>query len=143
MRNRVGLLISLFAVAGWAGTRFKDTTGTLPTSATDGVALTGVTSCRGSVRYTDGGTASGGKLVPYYRDSILGWVEGPKSDQCSLDTDVQVDGGARQKQVCAWLVSTQYGRAALVPLNVTPQNAPIVRLECWGADLPNSDGGAQ
>jgi hypothetical protein len=122
MPNRPAfVLFGLIALTAWAGSRFVQNTGGLPTASTDGVSLVEVTGCRGSVRYTDGGSVSGGKLIPYYYDSVVGWTEGAKANQCLLDTDTQADGGTRRAQVCEWPVAVGFGRVALVSTGLTPQ----------------------
>lgn len=135
MRNLV-IFTALCAALAWGGTRATQTTGQLPAAATDGVSLVDVSACRASIRYTDGGTATAGALVPYYYDAVLGWREGPKLSQCTLDSDTQVDGGARFGQLCEWRVINPFGRAAVVPKGLSPQPVGIIRLECYGERLP-------
>lgn len=130
-----------------AGTRFSLTNGSVPQATTDGVGLDSVTACRGSVATPDGGTVMGGTLVPYYYDTKLGWMEGPASQACTLDTTTQSDGGNRAVQICQWTVSARYGRAALVSKNLVNAAGTAIsantRLDCFGIDLPQVDGGAR
>lgn len=143
MTRPAAVALALLALSALAGTRFAQTSGGVPTASTDGVSLVGVTACRGSVRYTDGGSVAGGKLIPMYYDTVLGWTEAKTTDQCNLSTDTLADGGARRTQLCEFVVAAQFGRAALVSTGLTPQVSGIVRLECWGPDLPTLDGGAR
>lgn len=146
MKRYVLIAAVLGAVAAGAGTRYVETYGTLPTvladgGTTDGLSLAEVTACRATVRFIDGGTVAGGKLVPYYYDSAIAqWLESKTSDQCTLATDTQVDGGARRAQICEWAVQAQYGRVSVVPLSLTPQTQGIIRLECSG---PGLNGGTR
>lgn len=134
----------LLAAVAFAGSRFTETTGQLPKAATDGVSLIGVEACRASVRYIDGGTVAGGSIVPYYYDSAIGtWFQGADASKCTLDSTTQVDGGTRFAQICEWKVQAQFGRAAIVGSSLTPQAVAINRLECWGPNVPASDGGAK
>lgn len=134
------IIISLLATAAWAGSRAADTDGSPPTSATAGVNIAEVEACRGSVRFTDGGTIMGGKLVPYYYDSVLGWTEAKTADQCTLATDTLIDGGSRRTQTCEFAVQARYGRAALAGKSLVGEDGGAVqgtvRLECWGRELP-------
>ena len=146
-RLAVFLVVLLCSIAAYAGTRFVQNTGSLPTSNTDGVPLAGMSFCRGSVRNSDGGTLMGGTLLPYYKDSILPWGESASASKCTLDTSAQADGGPRYVQVCDWSVAAPFGRLALVGQSLvdnasSPVTAPTVRLECWSAGASNvPDGG--
>jgi hypothetical protein len=107
------LVIALIAGIAVGGSRVVDTNGSPPSDPT--AQMLGVyqaTAVRGSVRFTDGGAAVAGILVPYYYDPSLpnvGPWEGPVSDRCTLDNDTQMDGGSRMMQSCVWAVSLPTG----------------------------------
>jgi hypothetical protein len=152
----VVVAVSLLAAAAIAGTRFVDTAGAPPSGATDGVSLldvgpygsvTPITACRGTIRFSDGGTIMGGSLVPHYYDAVVGWIEGKDSDQCALSGSKLLDGGSRHSQYCEWTVTSRFGRAALAGKSLIGEDGgsvvPIMRLECWCLNCPSADGGAQ
>lgn len=140
--KRALLLTGLVALSVWAGTRAKDTDGSLPSTATDGVSLKEVQSCRASVRSVDGGTVNGGTVVSFYYDSVLGWVRSPASLDCVLEANKLLDGGAPSVQICPDTeVLASYGRVSFVPFGVVNASGAAVpgmqvRTECFGRDLP-------
>jgi hypothetical protein len=150
--SRSLLLTGLIALSVWAGTRAKDTTGAVPSAATDGVSLKEVQSCRASVRVADAGTVNGGTLVAYYYDAVLGWVRSNTSLDCTLEANKGPSGAAPSAQVCPdTQVLAAYGRVAVASSGLvgadggTPngigvdggQNVePVVRIECFGSNLP-------
>lgn len=146
------LLTGLLALSVWAGTRAKDTTGAVPSAATDGVALRGVQACRVSARALDGGTVNGGTLVAYYYDSALGWVRSNTSLDCTLEANKGPSGAAPTAQVCpdtevlAGFGRVSYAATGLVGADGGTPNGigvdgganvePVVRTECFGVDIP-------
>lgn len=144
MKNKakISLVLALgCALVAYAGTRAKDSNGSIPTSATDGVSLDRVTGCRISVRVMDGGTVNGGTLVSYYYDPVLGWVRSPTALDCTLEANKLIDGGAPASQVCSdTQVLAQYGRVGVAVKSLVNGAASSItatsRIECWGPELP-------
>jgi hypothetical protein len=150
-------VVTLLAAAAFAGTRWVETSGGIPTAPTDGIGLADsatyggplpITAVRASVRFTDGGTIMGGTLVPYYYDSAIGqWVEAKDADQCALATSKLVDGGSRRVQVCEWTVQARFGRAAVAAKLLVGEDAGpvtgIIRLEGYGVNVQSQNGSAQ
>lgn len=136
------LLICGLAVAAWAGSRAKETSGARPTLSTDGVSLSEVEGCRASVRSTDGGTVNGGKLVLFYYDAVLGWTRAQSSLDCTLEANKMLDGGAPSAQVCPdYGTLARFGRVGVASQNLVSADGgtvagATVRLECWGRNLP-------
>lgn len=127
MRNFivVSLFIVLVGAVSLAATRAQDSTCGYPTGSaldggtTNGVSLSEVTSCRMSVRVTDGGTINGGTLVTYYYDAVLGWVRASTALDCVLEANKLIDAGAPAAQVCPDTnVLGRYGRVTVVGKNL-------------------------
>lgn len=148
----VGCAVVVCAAVAWAGSRASDSAGAQPSAATDGVSLHRAQGCRMSVRVYDGGTLNGGKLLAWYYDSVLGWVRASTALDCTLEANKLPDAGAPAAQVCPDLEPlAQFGRlgaqsSALVGADGGTPNglgsdggrnqAPVVRVECWGPELP-------
>lgn len=149
------LLISgavLLAWLAWAGSRANESTGAVPSLATDGVSLNDSEGCRLSVREADGGTLNGGTLAVWYYDARLGWVRSASALDCVLESNKLADGGAPSAQVCPDLQPlARFGRLGveargLVGLDGGSPNglgvdgganvAPVLRVECWGRAIP-------
>lgn len=134
---------AVFAVLGicglaWAGTRVVDTDGSPPVDNTTMLGTYSAIACRGSVRFTDGGSAGGGMLVPYYYDPTLPNVapwQGANAEACTLDSDTQLDGGARPVQSCSWTLTLQSGYVSIAAKNLVGYDggavSAIVRTECF------------
>ena len=153
MRKLSLMIAGLCALAAWAGTRAKDSSGAQPSAASDGVSLNDSIGCRASVRVTDGGTINGGKLLAWYYDPVLGWVRASTLLDCSLEANKLPDGGAPSAQVCLdFEPAARFGRigfqsSSLVGADGGSPNgfdgtdggqhvAPVVRVECWGPTIP-------
>lgn len=150
--RKLGLLTLCLAAVAWAGSRVKESAGAVPTSATDGVSLLEVESCRVSIRVDGGGTINGGTLASHYYDSVLGWTRSATGLDCVLEANKLLDGGAPSSQVCPDSAPlARFGRFAVAAVNIigadggTPngvgadggQNVvPVVRVECFGRGLP-------
>lgn len=136
--------LGLCALTALAGTRAKESQGTVPFNdggVLEGVSLSEVEGCRLSARVTDGGTINGGGLAVYYYDSVLGWVRSSTSLDCSFESNKLQDGGAPSVQVCPDLgVLAKYGRIAaagkLIVNGAGSAATATVRVECWGRNLP-------
>lgn len=121
----VSMCVLLVAAVAAGATRAQDSTCGYPTGSaldggtTNGVSLTEVTSCRMSVRVTDGGTINGGTLVTYYYDAVLGWVRASTALDCILEANKLIDAGAPAAQVCPDTnVLGRYGRVTVVGKNL-------------------------
>ncbi len=134
-------VLFLIGFAAWAGSRAKDSDGSVPTASTDGVSLSEVTGCRASVRSDGGTTINGGTLVLYYYDAVLGWAPSQSSLDCTLDAHRAADGGAGLSLVCPdTRVTAPYGRVAVNARSLTSSDGGVptalVRIECFGPNLP-------
>lgn len=141
MTNRRGLILVvsfLLAATVLAGTRARESRGTSPTLASDGIALTDVKSCRVMV-YEDGGTLNtGGKIVLSYYGTAVGWVQSDSALTCTV-VATTVDGGTRTGYVCPDLdVLNPVGRIAAQSYGIvwSDGGVPKTRLECYGPALP-------
>lgn len=136
----LGLIVAALAFAG-GGTRFVETAGTVPSSASDGVALKDSVGCRISARKNDAGVLTAGdKLLVHYYDPAIGWVEGQSVLTCTVA--VQTDGGTRSKYVCSDLEPlARFGRVGASLYGTS--TGVTVRTECWGPELQPVDGGSR
>lgn len=140
----------LLATAVLAGTRFRDSDGSPPTSCVDlkarGVSLTSMSTanCRMSVHVDGGGNIQSGRLVPFYCDDVLTEpVELPSAQHCTIAA--RLDAGLRTGYACdilpgtqiGWIMTTGYnvagldagsGAAVLPDAGTGPQ--PVFRTEC-------------
>lgn len=150
-----------------AGTQRKDSNGVPPSPLGPsaqaerlGVPMEGAVGCRCSIRLDAGvdavgseGLSASGKLVPWYYDPWIGWVESKSSLHCSLSA--KVDGGTIRQFVCPDMEPlAAFGRLACAKFNVFGVDggtgadlisdagagpAPVVQTSCWGPGL--SSGG--
>lgn len=134
------LLALVLPVLAWAGTRAKESGSTPPTATTDGVNLSEVAGCRASVRVDAGTLGTSGKVLFWYYDAVLGWVESDSALHCTV-TATSNDGGTRMAYVCPDLQpAATFGRIAAQSYAVLASDGgPLdvrTRIECWGPGLP-------
>lgn len=136
--------LGLCALTALAGTRAKESQGTVPFNdggVLEGVSLSEVEGCRLSARVTDGGTINGGGLAVYYYDAVLGWVRSSTALDCTFEANKLQDGGAPAVQVCPDLgILAKYGRLAVAGKLLTGVDGGAItattRVECWGRNIP-------
>lgn len=158
----------LFAAVALAGRVAKDTngqppnpSGSGPLAATLGVKLEGAVGCRCSIRLdagddpnagVDGFAASGWRMVPYYYDDALGWVESASS--LHMQPNARLDGGRIRQFVFPDLEPlASFGRISCVTYGPVGYDGgsgrdlrndggngalPLVRTECWGPSMSST-----
>lgn len=159
------VLAAAYALAGTVG---RDTNGEPPSdlgpsanAATKGVTLNGAIGCRCSIRLdagddpnagVDGIAASGWRMVPYYYNDSLGWVE-PLTALHQLP-NARLDGGRIRKMVFPDLEPlASFGRISCVTYGPVGYDGgsgrdlrndggngdlPKVRTECWGPSMSST-----
>jgi hypothetical protein len=129
MKKMLVVLLGILAFSVYAATPSVDSNGSPPASKNEMVSLYQATSCKASVRFTDGGIITAGTLTPYYFDDVIGMYEGAEYERCPLNTSSQIDGGSRRSQACVWSVEHPIGWVRFVLTGTVGQN-PTVRSEC-------------
>lgn len=150
MRRLFPLFIALVAFVAVAGSRAKESDGTVPSASTDGVSIADSVGCRASVHVDGGNVNTGAKLIYHYYDAVTLWNESASTLACTVTA--RADAGTRVSYVCPDLEPlARFGRVGVSLYGMvgidggTPNGVgadggqnltPVARIECWGPSIP-------